>query len=144
VTASRWPLAALAMLGPAFGALMVLGVGNPTQPLLWLAACGLAARVLVERPRGVWAWEALALALAWGTLHNVVESIWFEAYLTNNPGYADRLSNPAWLPARCWVLVTGPLAGLGVGIALVGGVAAWRARRARRRGARASPSERSS
>jgi hypothetical protein len=106
-------------------------VGNPTQPLLWVVACGLAARVLVDRPRGVWVWETLTLALVWGALHNVVESVWFDAYLANNPGYADRLSNPSWLPPRYWVLVTGPLAGLAVGLVLVGAVAMWRARRAR-------------
>lgn len=131
MTTPRRQLLTLTLVGPLLGALMVAGVGNPTQPLLWFVACAAAASALVDRPRRIWIAEALLLTLAWGTLHDVIESLWADAYLANNPSLVGRLSNPAWMPARYWVLLTGPVAGLAMGGALVAAVAAWRALRLR-------------
>lgn len=85
--------------------------------------------VIARNVRNWWLIHALATAVVWAILHNALEAVFFDAYLRNNPGYAERLSNPPWIPARYFVLLTAPFAGLATGLIIA--VLTWIARRLR-------------
>ncbi len=102
-------------IGPLMGILMVLGVGVPIIPILWVIASIATAWILYRKEEKKWLLTVLTLAVLWGITHNVVEAIFFEAYVANNPEI-NQLSNPDFIPKRYFVLLTGAHTGFGAGI----------------------------
>lgn len=113
----NWELvAALAPVGLVMGFLMVGGAGLPTIPIAWMVACAVTALAIARWGESRWIARAVTIGVVWGVLHNVVESVMFDSYLANNPGFEDALSNPDFFPARYFVLLTGPVAGFATGL----------------------------
>ncbi len=113
----HWKLAfALSPIGILMGAIMVLGLATPELIIpLWVAfSIGTAFMILRYAPEQ-WFLQALVIGLIWGLFHNIVESVFFDTYLTNNSGYEGAMSNPDFIAARYWVIFTGPLAGIATG-----------------------------
>lgn len=102
-------------MGPVMGGLMVLGVGVPVIPILWVVASIATAWMLYRKEEKQWLFTVLILAVLWGVSHNVVEAIFFEAYVSNNPEI-NQLSNPDFIPKRYFILLTGAHTGFGAGI----------------------------
>lgn len=103
-------------VGPLMGGLMVLGVGVPAIPILWVIASIATAWMLFRKEEKKWLITVLTLAVVWGITHNLVEAIFFEAYITNNPEIGQQLTNPDFIPKRYFVLLTGAHTGFGAGI----------------------------
>ncbi|MDC8005394.1 hypothetical protein POV27_15125 [Aureisphaera galaxeae] len=105
----------LSPIGVLMGALLVKGIGNPWIIIFWTLFGLLTAYMLSRYIPEKWFPTALAIGTLWGIFHNILESIFFDTYLVNNEGYTQVLSNPNWIRARYWVLLTGPIVGLGTG-----------------------------
>ncbi|MEP2773976.1 MAG: hypothetical protein ABJH05_17610 [Fulvivirga sp.] len=103
-------------VGPLMGGLMVLGVGVPAIPILWVIASIATAWMLYRKEDKKWLLTVLVLAVLWGITHNVVEAIFFETYVANNPEISQQLTNPDFIPKRYFVLLTGTHTGFGAGI----------------------------
>lgn len=110
----------LASFGLVMGLLSIHGYTQKLEPFLWLLFGIVASLVISKNIHNKPFLHALLIGLFWGVLNGVIQSLFFDQYLTNNPNVQERFQQSRFIPARHLVLITGPLIGLITGIVLAG------------------------
>lgn len=110
----------LSSVGLVMGLLSVNGYTQKIEPFLWLIA-GIATAIVLSKSAGNKIFfHALCIGLFWGLLNGILQSAFFDQYLSNNPNWQDRFKQSTFIPPRFFVLITGVVLGLITGIALGG------------------------
>ncbi len=110
----------LSIFGAVMGFLSVKGYTGKLEPFLWLLFGIISALVLSKNVDNKIFLHALIVGLAWGILNAIIQSSFFDQYLTNNPNHQERFKNTGSLKPQYFVLIMGPLIGLVTGAALGG------------------------
>mgnify|MGYP001800543069 FL=1 len=110
----------LSPIGLLMGTLMVLGVAKPvTQVSLWMVLC-IASAISIRRRNVVsWVLTALFIGMTWGILHNLVQAVYLDAYLTNNSIHPDGIRSPEYMSSGYWILLMGPFVGVILGVLIL-------------------------
>jgi hypothetical protein len=113
-------IVSLSSVGLVIGLLSVKGYTQKKEPLLWLLA-GIATAFVLSKVAGNKLFlHALYIGLFWGILNGIIQSFFFEQYLSNHPNLQDRFKQSTFIPPRYFVLITGIVVGLITGVALGG------------------------
>ncbi len=116
----NWRLAiAFSPIGVLMGAVITSGLDNPWIILLWTFFGLLSAYVIGKYETVKWWLNAIVIGVIWGILQNLVVSLFFDSYLTNNSGYVRPLNGPEAFPTRYWVLLIAPATGIGTGLLIL-------------------------
>jgi hypothetical protein len=118
----NWSIIALLFpLAIIMGILAVKGFTHGIEPYLWLCF-GIAAAIVVSKNIDDKIFvNALLIGLSWGIINGVIQSSFFNLYLTNNPSLVKNFDKVTFMPQRYFPLVTGPVMGLVTGL-LIGGL----------------------
>ena len=118
-----WTLIALfSLCGIIMGALSIRGFTQKLEPFLWLAFGIVVALVVSKNIDHKVFLHAFLIGISWGLLNGIIQSGFFEMYLSNNPGVAERFQQDTPLNPRLFMLLMGPLYGAVTG-AIIGGIA---------------------
>ena len=120
-------------IGLLMGLLSVAGLTQGIEPFLWLIV-GIITAWVVSRKVVRQFLHGFLIGLAWGTLNGIVQSLFFDTYMENNPHLRPDLESIPFISARLFVLAMGPVIGLLTG-AVVGGMR-WGAGKVKGRGER--------
>ena len=123
----------LSIMGPAMGVLIVLGVfGEGVERFAWMAV-NLSCAFAIGRARVHNAfWHGVVAGFVIGASATLVQGLFFDAYIANNPWVPQRFSNqPAGFDLRVFVMMLVPFIGVAGG--LLTGFLSYLADRAMRR-----------
>ena len=112
----------LSLFGILMGTLSVLGFTKKAEPLLWLVIGLFTAFMVSRKITEMMFWHGFIIGIFWGCLSSLLQSIFFQTYLKNNPKYAEAFQKNQKINSRYLMLVVGPLMGLLTGT-VVGGFA---------------------
>lgn len=110
----------LSSFGVLLGILSVLGFTKKAEPILWLIAGFFTVFMLYQKETGLIFWHGFIIGVSWGFLNSIIQSIFFETYLKNNPKYTAAFSKSSHLKPRYLILLVGPMLGLLTGAVLGG------------------------
>ncbi len=111
----------LSVIGVIMGLLSVKGFTQKLEPFLWLLF-GIATALIISKNITEKTFlHGLFIGLAWGTINGVIQSMFFDTYLANNPALQENFSKSTSIQPRYLVLLTSPVFGLMTG-AVIGGL----------------------
>lgn len=110
----------LSGLGLIMGLLSVKGFTGKLEPFLWLLFGIAVSLVLSKNIDDRVFFHGLLIGLAWGALNGLTQSVFFDTYITNNPQLQEGFQKTTFMPARYFVLTTGPVIGLITGLVIGG------------------------
>jgi len=110
----------LSIFGVVMGFLSIKGYTGKLEPFLWLLFGIISALVLSKNVENKLFIHALLIGLTWGVLNAIIQSSFFDQYLTNNPNLQERFKNTGSLKPQYFVLIMGPVIGLITGAVLGG------------------------
>jgi hypothetical protein len=110
----------LSAFGLIMGLLSVKGFTQKSEPFLWLFITIISVVVLLKNIEHKIFLHGLITGLSWGILNALVQSVFFEIYLANNPSYQDNFQKITFIQPRFFPLITGPFTGLITGLILGG------------------------
>lgn len=110
----------LSLFGAIMGFLSVKGYTGKLEPVLWILFGIISSLVLSKNVENKVFMHALLIGLFWGVLNAIIQSSFFEQYLTNNPSIQDRFKSTGSIKPQLFVLITGPVIGLITGLVLWG------------------------
>jgi hypothetical protein len=118
----------LAGFGLLMGVLSVFGYTGSIEWLLWLVIAVICAVIISKIVSGKLFLTGLLVGFFDGVFNSIVQSTFFDIYLSNNPRVAEGFGPvPGGLDPRLFVLIAGPFVGLLYGLFL--GLLAWLAGR---------------
>ncbi len=112
----------LSLFGAAIATLTVGGLTRAVEPWLWLIGGSIAVVAILKKSGSHYFAHGLFVGLIWGFLAGLIQSLFFESYLANNPAYANTLEQINFMPPRYFSLISSPIFGIFTGI-IIGGVA---------------------
>ena len=117
----NWELIlSLSLFGILIGTLSVLGFTKKAEPILWLIVGVFTAFMISRRVSGMIFWYGFIIGIFWGCFSAMIQSMFFETYLKNNPKYAEAFSKSSRFKPRYLILLVGPMLGLLTGTVLGG------------------------
>ena len=105
------------ILGILMGFLSVKGLTKGIEPILWLVLGIFTTIIIARNITEKWFIVIIIIGVLWGFFNAVMQSLFLDEYLANNPDYASSFRKAPVNP-RLFVLVTGPLIGLATGLVL--------------------------
>lgn len=108
------------LFGIVMGALAVKGYTQKIEPFLWLCFGIVVALVLSRNIDHKPFLHGLFIGLAWGIANGLIQSAFFDRYLSNNPSIQQNFDKVTFIKARYFPLLTGPVIGLITGLVLGG------------------------
>ncbi len=110
----------LSLFGAIMGFLSVKGYTGKLEPAYWILFGIISSLVLSRNIESKLFIHALLVGLSWGILNAIIQSVFFDQYLANNPSLQERFKNTASLKPQVFVLIMGPVIGLVTGAVLGG------------------------
>lgn len=102
------------------GILSVKGYTQKLEPFLWLLFGIITSLVLSKNVDHKTFIHGLLTGLCWGICNGVLQSVFFDQYLANNPSLQASFKKSTFIQPQYFVLITGPAIGLITGAALGG------------------------
>ena len=119
--AMNWTIIVLlSSFGLVMGVLSIKGYTEKIEPFLWLFFGIITALVLSKNADNKTFLHALFIGLFWGVLNGIIQSAFFDQYISNNSNLQERFKQSTFIQPRYLVLVTGPVIGLITGLVLGG------------------------
>jgi hypothetical protein len=113
-------MAILSIIGLVMGLLSVKGFTQKIEPVLWLLF-SIAASLILSKNIGQKPFlHALLIGIAWGICNGVIQSVFFDTYLANNPSLQQNFQKQSFIRPRYLGLATGPIIGVITGLILGG------------------------
>ncbi|MEI9945775.1 MAG: hypothetical protein WDN26_16340 [Chitinophagaceae bacterium] len=112
----------LSSFGMVMGILSVNGYTQKLEPFLWLLFGIITSLLLAKNVEYKTFLHALIIGLSWGVFNGLLQSIFFDKYLANNPSVQDSFKKVAFMQPRYFVIITATVIGLITG-AVLGGLA---------------------
>ena len=118
----NWMLVVLlSLFGGLMGFLSIKGYTQKIEPFLWILFGLITALILSRNVVHLPFIHALIIGVCWGVLNGLIQSTFFEQYLTHNPSLKGNFDKAAaFMNPRYFVLITGPVIGLVIGAAMGG------------------------
>jgi hypothetical protein len=117
----NWPIIfLLSAFGLIMGWLGIKGYTQKIEPWLWLCLAIFTVLVLSKNVNDKLFIHGLYTGVSWGVLNGVLQVVFFQTYLTNNPLLIPDFDKITYMPAKYFPLLTGPIAGLIIG-GVIGG-----------------------
>ena len=113
-------IAILSVIGLVMGLLSVKGFTQKIEPVLWLLFSIATSLILSKNIEQKPFFHALLIGIAWGICNGVIQSAFFDSYLTNNPSLQQNFQKQSFIRPRYLGLVTGPIIGVITGLILGG------------------------
>ena len=114
----------LAGFGVLMGILSLFGYTQGIEWLLWLVIAVICSVVIAKTVSGKFFLTGLLVGILDGVFNSIVQSVFFDAYLSHNPRAAEGFGPiPGGLDPRFFILIAGPFIGLLYGLVL--GLFAW-------------------
>ncbi|HLG94261.1 MAG TPA: hypothetical protein VI546_05440 [candidate division Zixibacteria bacterium] len=114
----------LAGFGVLMGILSLFGYTQGIEWLLWLVIAIICSVVIAKTVSGKFFLTGLLVGILDGVFNSIVQSVFFDAYLSHNPRAAEGFGPiPGGLDPRFFILIAGPFIGLLYGLVL--GLFAW-------------------
>ena len=110
----------LSGFGILMGILSANGLTRKIEPFLWLAFSFISAFIISKNVSRNLFLYGLIVGILWGVFNSVLQSIFFNTYLKNNPRYKEAYAKNAVVKPRYFILLVGPMIGLVTGIVLGG------------------------
>jgi hypothetical protein len=110
----------LSTFGPLMGFLSVKGFTLKLEPFLWLLFGIATSLILSKNIEHNTMMHGLCIGLLWGIGNGLIQTLFFENYLANNPQVRDNFIKITFIQPRYFVLVTAPVIGLITGLVLGG------------------------
>jgi hypothetical protein len=121
-------IAQLSALGLLMGAGSVLGATGQAEPVLWLAVAVVSALTVASKAPAAPYRHGFLIGVLSVLIASLVEQVFFEAYMANNPVRAELFSRlPGSLGPRTYILLLTPVFAATFGI--LWGVLSWWAAR---------------
>ena len=106
----------LSLFGGLMGFLSIKGYTQKIEPFLWVLFAIATALVLSKNVDQKSFIHALIIGFLWGVLNGVIQSSFFDQYISHHPSVKDSFEkSAAYMKPRLFVLVTGPVIGLVTG-----------------------------
>lgn len=112
----------LSGFGILMGILSVSGMTKKMEPFFWLVFGFFTAFMISRNVSEKAFWHGLLVGIFWGVLRALVQSIFFTAYLKNNPSYREKYEKNKFFAFRYYILIVGPIVGIITG-SVIGGLA---------------------
>ena len=100
------------------GPLSVFGFTQGLEPFLWLIFAVAAGVILSRTVKTRLLAHALLIGIVWGILNGLIQAIFFETYLANNPTNAEEFRSVTFVNARFVPLIGGPIPGIIAGLVI--------------------------
>ncbi|MEZ4889210.1 MAG: hypothetical protein R2779_01215 [Crocinitomicaceae bacterium] len=110
----------LSSIGLIMGLLTVKGFTQKIEPFLWLLFGIATSLVLSKNIDEKTFLHGLIIGLTWGIINGMIQSAFFDTYISNNPQLQQSFSKSTFIQPRYFVLATGPIIGLITGLVLGG------------------------
>lgn len=108
----------LALVPCVMAPLSILGQTGALEPWLWLGFTVAAAIALARAVPDRLGRHAMATGVAWGVLHGLLQSLFFDTYLDSNPQHVEDFEQITFMDPRWFPLAAGVLPGLMSGVML--------------------------
>ena len=116
-----WKIIALmSAIGLIMGLLSVKGFTQKIEPVLWLLFSIATSLIVSKNIDGKLFLHGLLIGTAWGIFNGMIQSAFYEIYLSNNPSLQQKFQKNSFIQPRYFVLVTAPVIGLITGLILGG------------------------
>ena len=112
----------LSLFGAIMGFLSIKGYTGKLEPIFWLLFGIISALVLSKNVENKVFIHGLIIGLCWGIFNSIIQSSFFDQYLTNNPNLQSSFNKSTSIKPQYFVLIMGPVIGLVTG-AVLGGLA---------------------
>jgi len=110
----------LSLFGAIMGILSVKGYTGKLEPILWLLFGIISALVLSRNVENRPFIHGLIIGLCWGVFNGIIQSSFFDQYITNNPSLQSSYNKSTAIKPQFLVLIMGPVIGLVTGAVLGG------------------------
>ena len=108
------------VVGLIMGLLSIKGFTQKIEPFLWLLF-GIATTLVLSKNIDNKAFlHGLLVGLAWGFVNGLIQTVFFNSYLANNPHLQPDFSKITFMHPRYYVLLMAPVIGLITGLILGG------------------------
>lgn len=105
-------------IGIIMGLLSINGFTQKIEPFLWLLFGISISLVLSKNIDQKIFLHGLLIGLAWGIINGLIQSIFFDLYITNNPQFQQSYQKITFMTPKYFVLITGTITGLITGLVL--------------------------
>lgn len=105
-------------IGIIMGLLSINGFTQKIEPFLWLLFGISISLVLSKNIDQKIFLHGLLIGLAWGIINGLIQSIFFDLYIANNPQLQQSYQKITFMPPKYFVLITGAITGLITGLVL--------------------------
>ena len=117
----NWQIILLySLFGVLMGILSVNGFTKKIEPLLWILFGLFTAFMVARNVPGKAYLHGFFIGLSWGIFNAVLQSLFFDTYIKNNPKYREAFQKRATLKPRYFFLFSGLMIGVVTGIVLGG------------------------
>lgn len=110
----------LSLFGAIMGLLSIKGYTGKLEPILWLLFVIISVLVLSRNVENKPFIHGLIIGLCWGIFNGLIQSSFFDQYITNNPNLQSSFNKSNAIKPQFLVLIMGPLIGLVTGVVLGG------------------------
>lgn len=112
---------ALWFLGIGMGVSSIFGVTHDVEPYLWILIGLIVPVVIAKNTSRKIFFHGLLAGLGIGVVHAVIQSIFFDLYLSTHSEMTQQFQQQTFLSPRAFMIVVGPFIGIVYG-AILGGL----------------------
>ena len=108
-------------LGIAMGISSIFGLTRDFEPFLWIIIALIVPVVIAKNTSQRLFFHGLLTGLGIGIVHSVIQSLFFDLYLSMHPDIIQQFQQQSFLSPRAFMIVVGPFIGIVYG-AILGGL----------------------